>query len=235
MSAQKRRAHVTRYSLIVLAILTSLSAVAGAQSGAIATTVARWNASDLACRTTATPAREAIAACEERDRFSKLLTLMNQCYRPVGPAKAATWTACDSGKPSDAASSTAQFHRRAGVFVLPVILNATAQTFFVVDSGASHVQVPQEVVDELMRQGTLDSSDFVGERGFVVADGRKLVQKTMRLRSVRIGNRTLENVLAAVGPRHSQALLGQSLLKRLNWWKIDNVKNAIELEFVGPL
>jgi hypothetical protein len=28
-------------------------------------------------------------------------------------------------------------------------------------------------------------------------------------------------------------LLGQSLLRRLNWWKIDNVRNAIELEFTG--
>jgi aspartate carbamoyltransferase catalytic subunit len=33
--------------------------------------------------------------------------------------------------------------------------------------------------------------------------------------------------------RFSQALLGQSLLRRLNWWKIDNVRNAIELEFTG--
>jgi len=67
----------------------------------------------------------------------------------------------------------------------------------------------------------------------VVADGRRLRQKMVRLRSVQVGNRTMENIVAAVGAPNSQALLGQSLLQRLNWWKIDNVKNAIELEFTG--
>ena len=88
-------------------------------------------------------------------------------------------------------------------------------------------------VDELMRAGSLAQSDFLGDRGFVVADGRKLAQKTVRLRQIQVGDRTMDNVLASVGPRFSQALLGQSLLRRLNWWKIDNVKNAIELEFTG--
>jgi predicted aspartyl protease len=43
----------------------------------------------------------------------------------------------------------------------------------------------------------------------------------------------MENVLAAVGTPHSRALLGQSFLRRLSWWKIDNVKNAMEFEFTG--
>ena len=28
-------------------------------------------------------------------------------------------------------------------------------------------------------------------------------------------------------------LLGQSFLRRLSWWKIDNVNNAMEFEFTG--
>jgi hypothetical protein len=43
----------------------------------------------------------------------------------------------------------------------------------------------------------------------------------------------MENVLATMGAPKSRALLGQSFLRRLNWWKIDNVKNAIEFEFTG--
>jgi predicted aspartyl protease len=120
-----------------------------------------------------------------------------------------------------------------GVFVLPAVLNGTAKAYFVVDSGAANVQIPQNVADELTRNGTLGPGDFLGDRGFVVADGRKLLQKTIRLRSIQVGDRTMDNVLAAIGPPNSQALLGQSLLRRLNWWKIDNVKNAIELEFTG--
>ena len=101
-------------------------------------------------------------------------------------------------------------------------------------SGASKVQLPQEVVDELRRKGTLSQDDFLRENTFVVADGRKVAQKVIRLRSIGIGDRSMENILATVGAPHSQALLGQSLLQRLNWWKIDNIRNALELEFATP-
>jgi len=219
----------------VVAILAFLSLPAQAQSGDVVQTIARWNASNATCRNAATPALEAIGACEQRDRFSKLLAQMNQCYGPSGNGTP-DWSLCDAAKAAQdtaLARTTAPFHRRAGVFVLPALVNGSAEAYFVVDSGASNVQIPQEIADELTRQGLLGPSDSLGDRAFVVADGRKLVQRTIRLRSIRVGNRTMDNVLASVGAPHSQALLGQSLLRRLNWWKIDNIKNAIELEFTG--
>jgi predicted aspartyl protease len=66
-----------------------------------------------------------------------------------------------------------------------------------------------------------------------LADGSGLQQRVFRLKSLQIGDRTMENVLAAVGAPRSRALLGQSFLRRLSWWKIDNVKNAMEFEFTG--
>jgi len=227
----------------VVAVLAG-PVLAHAQSSDAGQTIAQWNASNATCRNVNAPALEAIGACEQRDRFSKLLALMNQCYGPTDkladkvadkPGQA-TWSPCDATKvaqDSALARTTAQFQRKGGVFVLPAILNGGAETYFVVDSGAGNVQIPQEVAEELTRKGTLSQADFLGERTFVVADGRKLQQKLIRLRSIQVGNRSMENVLATVGAPHSQALLGQSLLRRLNWWKIDNVKNAIELEFTG--
>jgi len=50
---------------------------------------------------------------------------------------------------------------------------------------------------------------------------------------LQIGDRTMDNVLATVGAPRTRALLGQTFLQRLNWWKIDNVRNAIEFEFTG--
>jgi len=219
----------------LVAILAALSPPGQAQSGDVVQTVAHWNASNAICRNPATPALEAIGACEQRDRFSKLLAQINQCYGPSGNG-APGWSACDAARAaqdSALARTTAPFHRRGGVFVLPALLNGSTESYFVVDSGASHVQIPQEIADELTRKGSLGPSDSLGDHAFVLADGRKLVQRTIRLRSIRIGNRTMDNVLAVVGAPHGQALLGQSLLRRLNWWKIDNVRNAIELEFTG--
>ncbi len=225
---------------LALLLLAALLPVGGrsaqAQAADAGRSIAQWTASNVTCRNASASALEAVGACEQRDTLSKLLTLMDYCYGPAGKETAATWTPCGAAKKaqdSALARTTAGFHRMRGVFVLQAGLNGSTKSYFVVDSGAANVQIPQEVADELMRNGTLSQSDFMGERRFVVADGRGIMQRVIRLRSVQIGNRTMENVLAAVGAPHSQALLGQSLLRRLNWWKIDNVQNAIELEFTG--
>jgi aspartyl protease family protein len=206
-----------------------------AQPGEAERMIARWTASNATCRNANAAVAEAVGACDERDRLSKILAMLNQCYGAAekGPAG---WSPCDEAKKAQSAQlarSTVPFQRRGGVFVLPVVLNGSATSYFVVDSGASNLQIPQEVVDELESKGALSKGDYLGERSFVVADGRRLRQKMVRLRSVQVGNRTMENIVAAIGAPHSQALLGQSLLQRLNWWKIDNVRNAIELEFTG--
>ena len=229
-----RRAYLA--PLLLAALLSGGVRLAQAQSADAGRTIAQWNATNLTCRNVNAPALEAVGACEQRDTFSKLLALMDYCYGPGEKAGPATWSPCDAAKKaqdSSLARTTASFHRMRGVFVLSAGLNGNTRSYFVVDSGAANVQIPQEVADELTRNGTLNQSDFLGERRFVVADGRGVLQRVIRLRSVQVGNRTMENVLAAVGAPNSQALLGQSLLRRLNWWKIDNVKNAIELEFTG--
>ena len=75
--------------------------------------------------------------------------------------------------------------------------------------------------------------DSLRQRRFTLADGSGLQQRIVRLRSIRIGERTMENVMASVSPARSRALLGQSFLRRLSSWKIDNVRNLIEFEFTG--
>ena len=180
----------------------------------------------------------AVGACEQRDTLSKLLAQMNHCFGPTDKAGPATWTPC-GGNPAKAiqdsaqARTTAQFHRMGGVFVLPAVINGGTRSYFIVDSGAANVQIPEEVAEEMRRAGTLAESDFLGQRRFTLADGSGLQQRVFRLKSLQIGDRTMENVLAAVGAPRSRALLGQSFLRRLSWWKIDNVKNAMEFEFTG--
>jgi clan AA aspartic protease (TIGR02281 family) len=223
------------------ALLSPLAGRANAQSTDSAMTdpaqlVSRWQVTDTTCRSQTATAVVAVGACEQRDTLSKLLTQMNYCFGPADKAGPATWTACigkqalqDSGQ----TRTTAQFHRMGGVFVLPAVINGATKSYFIVDSGAANVQIPEEVADEMKRAGTLADSDFLGQRRFTLADGSGLQQRVFRLRSLQIGDRTMENVLAAVGAPRSRALLGQSFLRRLSWWKIDNVRNAMEFEFTG--
>src|SRR3954468_17466186 len=86
------------HRLIAIAILTLLALPARAQSGDVSQTIANWNASNTTCRKPSTPALEAIGACEERDRFSKLLTLANQCYGPTATGAPASWSLCNAAK-----------------------------------------------------------------------------------------------------------------------------------------
>jgi clan AA aspartic protease (TIGR02281 family) len=215
-----------------------------AQPQEVAQFIAQWQTSNALCRNPATPAIEAIGACEQRDTYSKLLSASNYCYGPGEGTAPAGWTPCGgnpaAGKPSEKAlkdaalaRATQQFQRMGGVFVLPAAVNGSATAYFIVDSGAANVQIPEDLAEELKRNGTLTEADSLGQRRFTLADGTGLQQRIVRLRSIRIGERTMENVMASVSPARSRALLGQSFLRRLSSWKIDNVRNSIEFEFTG--
>lgn len=234
----------TLFLATLAASLLFAAAAPQAQSGGeVAQFIARWQANNALCRNPATPAIDAIGACEQRDTLSKLLSASNYCYGPVEGVPAG-WTPCGgdpaAGTPSakalkDAAlaRTTERFHRMGGVFVLPAMVNGTSNAYFIVDSGAANVQIPEELAEEMKRNGTLTEADSLGQRRFTLADGSDLQQRIVRLKSIRIGNRTMENVMAAVSPARSRALLGQSFLRRLSSWKIDNVRNSIEFEFTG--
>lgn len=200
--------------------------------------IVQWKTSDMTCRSPAAPALAAVAACTQRDSFSKLLVRMKYCRASTDRGAQASWLPCDAAtaaRNSALARTTVQIRRMAGVFALPATINAGSKALFIIDSGASNVQIPQEIAEAMKRDGTLADSDFLGERHFAQADGRRLQQRVIRLRTLQVGDRIMENVLATVGAAKSRALLGQSFLERLNSWKIDNVKNIVEFEFAGSL
>ena len=223
------------------ALSCAFSVAAQAQtSGGTATSaqqfITQWDASNTTCRNQAASAIDAVGACEQRDTVSKLLAQINYCHGPTEKGPSPGWTPCSSARAqqvSALARATAQFQRMGGVFVLSGMLNGNTQVYFIVDSGAATVQIPEDVAEQLKRNGTLTETDFMGQHRFILADGSGMQQRVFRLRTLQIGDRTMENVMATVGAPRSRALLGQSFLRRLSWWKIDNVRNAIEFEFTG--
>jgi clan AA aspartic protease (TIGR02281 family) len=224
----------------VAALLCAVASAAQAQAtgGASANApqlIAQWNTSNTTCRNQAASAIAAVGACEQRDTVSKVLAQINYCHGSTDMGPSAGWMPCDgkAQQTSAAARATAQFQRMGGVFVLSAMINGNTQAYFIVDSGAATVQIPEDVAEQLKRNGTLTDADFMGQHRFILADGSGMQQRVFRLRTLQIGDRTMENVMATVGAPRSRALLGQSFLRRLSWWKIDNIKNAIEFEFTG--
>jgi clan AA aspartic protease (TIGR02281 family) len=116
-----------------------------------------------------------------------------------------------------------------GTFAVPVTINNQLTLKFVVDSGASDVSVPTDVVSTLVRTGTIADSDFLGSQTYKLADGSTVPSQRFQIRSLKVGNRILENVTASIAPIAGQLLLGQSFLRRFKSWSIDNGRSALIL------
>ena len=117
-----------------------------------------------------------------------------------------------------------------GVYAVPVLVNGAITLDFVVDSGAADVSIPADVVSTLMRTKTLQVSDFIGRQTYVLADGSKVPSQTFLIRSLKVGDRVIENVTASVASVNGSLLLGQSFLSRFKSWSIDNTKHALVFE-----
>lgn len=120
-------------------------------------------------------------------------------------------------------------HYDGGVLTVPVMVNGAISLRFLIDSGASDVSVPSDVVSTLIRSGTIDNSDFIGTQTFVLADGSTVPSAEFRIRSMQIGTLILHNVTASLADAKAPLLLGQSFLKRLSGWSIDNGRGVLVL------
>jgi predicted aspartyl protease len=130
---------------------------------------------------------------------------------------------------SPESAETIQLERNGGILLVPVLVNDAISLKFILDSGASDVSVPADVVLTLLRTGTVTSSDFIGQKTYVLADGSKLPSAQFRLRTLKIGAHVIRNVTASVAPVEAELLLGQSFLSRLPAWTIDNRRGALVL------
>ena len=117
-----------------------------------------------------------------------------------------------------------------GIFVAPVTVNGDMNLKFAVDTGASDVSIPAEVIMAMMDSGALTQKDFVGEKTVMLADGSKHQAKVFRLRSLKLGDLVLDNVTATSAEKNAPLLLGQSFLGRLKSWSMDNAAHTLMIK-----
>jgi clan AA aspartic protease (TIGR02281 family) len=121
-----------------------------------------------------------------------------------------------------------------GTYVVPVEINGIVSLDFTVDSGAAAVAIPEDVFKTLMRGKTISAADFLGEDTFVFADGSTGTRRIFRIKSLRVGDTTLSDVIGSVVPEGGSLLLGQSFLSRFSSWSMDNGKHVLVLEQTAP-
>jgi hypothetical protein len=118
-----------------------------------------------------------------------------------------------------------------GVYKLPVNLNGVMSLNFTLDLGASDVSISPDVFLVLYRAGTIGESDFIGTETYKFADGSTAKSNVFNLKTLKIGDFELKDVRASISNNiSSPLLLGQSALKKLPSYKIDNQNNKLIID-----
>ena len=115
-------------------------------------------------------------------------------------------------------------------YAVPVAINGQLTLKFVVDGEAADVSLPSDVVTTLIRTGTIAAGDFIGRQTYALADGSKVPSKQFIIRSLKIGERVVENVRGSIFAANSAPLLGESFLDRFRSWTVDNERRALILK-----
>lgn len=121
-----------------------------------------------------------------------------------------------------ASADSFQLKRVDGILVLPVRVNDSITLNFTIDSGAADVVIPLDVFSTLSRAGTITSKDMLDSQTYELADGTREKARRFRIRSLKIGNLELHDVVGSIAPTAGTLLLGQSFLSHLASWSIDN-------------
>ena len=117
-----------------------------------------------------------------------------------------------------------------GSLEVPVVINGKSSFNFTIDSGASDVCIPANIFYALTAAGTVSQQDILDKRPYKLADGSTHYAQRFRIRSMRVGNLELSNVVASVVPAAGSLLLGQSFLSRFRSWSVNNERRVLILE-----
>jgi clan AA aspartic protease (TIGR02281 family) len=117
-----------------------------------------------------------------------------------------------------------------GRFTVPVTINNQLTLKFVLDSGASDVTIPADVMLTLLHIGTITDADYLGKQTYILADGSSVPSQQFVIPVLKVGDKVLEDVIAHIVPVGGPSLLGQSFLGRFKSWTIDNRRRALILE-----
>lgn len=118
-----------------------------------------------------------------------------------------------------------------GVYKLAVNIDDTLTLDFVLDLGAADVSLSPDIFSVLYKAGKIEENDFIGTQSYKFADGSSAKSNVINLKSLMIGDIKLENVRASISNSiNAPLLLGQSALRQLGKYSIDNINKQLVIE-----
>jgi hypothetical protein len=136
---------------------------------------------------------------------------------------------------AQARAAEIQLQEHGGVYTLPVVVNGVITLNFILDSGASEVCIPSNILQALLHEGTITNKDFLPGKNMRLADGSLLRSSRVTIRELNIGGYRIFNVPAAITPNTGFPLLGQSFLNKIESWTLDNRTHKLTLTGVEPV
>ncbi len=134
-----------------------------------------------------------------------------------------------------------QLTRDDDAFTLPVTIGggmgpydasvAVDTETFMLDTGASSVILPGDLAARLVMSGIFTPDTDLHFSRAMLADGNNVPTLTGgRLKSLTVGDVTVQNVRCTIGPPGTSLLLGQSFLQKFSSWSIDNTRSMLVLK-----
>lgn len=118
-----------------------------------------------------------------------------------------------------------------GVYLVPTKLNNVLTMDFVLDLGASDLSISPDIFLVLYRAGTINENDFIGQQTYQFADGTTAKSSVFNIKSIQIGDKEIKDVRASISNSLSAPLLlGQSAMKKLGSYRIDNFQKLLIIE-----
>ncbi len=147
----------------------------------------------------------------------------------VASGSASVQAASDSPASNSPPAQEVALEDDGGTYRIPALINGAINLRFTIDSGASDVSIPADIVAKLVQAGSVTQADFIGRQTFELADGSTIPSAIFKIKSLKVGTLELQNVTATLANANSEPLLGQSFLSRLSSWSMDNHRHALVL------
>lgn len=116
--------------------------------------------------------------------------------------------------------------------IVQVLINDRINKEMIFDTGASYTQITVREANYLYNENVLTDDDILGTEKFGDANGNITVNMVVNLRKLVLGGKLILNNVKATVVENADAplLLGQTVLKELPQYTVDNENNIIKFK-----
>lgn len=117
-----------------------------------------------------------------------------------------------------------------GVYFIPITINDSITANGMLDTGASEMVIPFNIVAALIQSKSITSTDYLKDGAYILADGSTHTNERINIAKIVIGRTSFYNLSAIVGNKDTNLLIGQNLLRKVGSYAIDNNKHILIID-----